>query len=521
MLVAVFIEAIDRPGLLKEFAELAIECSCNITFNVADKVGEKALILSLIDCPTDSSCIEDRSSSMEGLTKVSSGSNGGIREVYVEALDVHAAFANALISVVSPTDLIYILYRLPSEDRGRIYNLLPPEHLANVVRDASTEIIEEIVSAVPVQTLVKTCLHLSIDELVDFIQLMPGYVRRVVVKALPEEVIDRAKPLFKYPPDSAGGIMTVNIPIAGEKSSLIEVMNNLKSKRYDIEDVVFVVDQSGLLKGYVKLSDMFREKPTASIANIMRRDFAAVHPFTDQEEVAKIMIERDLSIVPVVDHDGKLLGAITIQDIVDVIQAEHSEDILKLAGLKAGRRFTYISSRVKDLAIDRLKWLILIYIIQSITANIISGYEGLIKRVTVIAAFIPLILDTGGNVGSQATTVITRALATGEVTITTADLVRVIRREALASIIMGIPMAAAGFAFSLLIAWPEVEVATAVSLALFIVISLINIIGSLLPIIAVKIRIDPAVLSAPLITTIADIAGIGIYLAVAYFILMS
>jgi len=518
LLVAVFIEAIDRPGLLKEFAELVIGCRCNITFNVADKVGEKALILSLIDCPTDSSCIEERAGSITGLIKVSSGSNGGVREVYVEALDAHAAFANTLISVVSSTDLIYILHRLPSDDRARIYNLLPPEHLASVVRDASREIIEEIASTVPPQTLAKTCLHLPIDELVDFIQLMPGHVRKTVVKALPEEVIDKAKPLFKYPPDSAGGIMTVNIPVVSEKSSLIEVMNDLKSKRYDIEDVVFVVDQNGLLKGYVKLSDMFREKPTVSVTSIMRRDFVAVHPFSDQEEVAKIMIERDLSMVPVVDHDGKLLGVITVQDIVDVIQAEYSEDILKLGGLKAGRRFMYISSRVKDLAFSRLKWLLLIYVIQSITANIISSYESLIERAAIIAAFIPLILDTGGNVGSQSSTVLTRALATGEVT--TADLIRVIRREALTSIIMGIPMAAVGFIFSLLIAWLEVEVAVAVSLSLFIVVSLINIVGSLLPIIATKIGIDPAVLSGPLITTIADVVGIGIYLAIAYYILV-
>ncbi len=519
MLVAIFIEAMDRPGLLKEFAELVIGCGCNITFNIADKVGEKAFILSLIDCPTDSICIEERADSMKGLTKVSLGSNGGVREVYVEALDAHAAFANALINLVSSSELIYILHRLPIEDRVRIYNLIPPEHLANVVRDSSKEIIEEIALAVPPQTLVKTCLHLSIDELVDFIQLMPGHVRKAIVKALPEEVVDKAKPLFKYPPDSAGGIMTVNIPVVSEKSSLIEVMNDLKSKNYDIEDVVFVVDQSGLLKGYVKLSDMFREKPTASIANVMRRDFVAVHPFMDREEVAKIVVERDLSVVPVVDHDGRLLGAITIQDIIDVVQAEYSEDILKLGGLKAGRKFMYISSRVKDLAFSRLKWLILIYLIQSITASIISSYENFIERVAIVAAFIPLILDTGGNVGSQATTVITRALATGEVT--TADLIRVIRREALASIIMGIPMALVGFAFSLLIAWPNVEVAAAVSSALFIVILSINIVGSLLPIIATKLGIDPAVLSAPLITTVADIAGIGIYLAVAYYILMT
>ncbi|RLF88402.1 magnesium transporter, partial [Thermococci archaeon] len=286
--------------------------------------------------------------------------------------------------------------------------------------------------------------------------------------------------------------------------------------KFEVSDVLFVVDEEGKLLGYLKVLDLLREDPESNLGRICKKDLVTVNPEEDREEVAKLMVKYDISRLPVVDEEGRLLGVVTIEDVADVIVAEHGEDYLLLGGLPKMEDYRYLTARPTSLFRKRFLWLLAIYLVESVTARIIKGFGVMISETAIIAAFIPLILATGGNVGSQASTLVVRALALGEVT--PRDYLRIVLKELSTSILISPAIASVGFVFAYTISL-DLRISLIVSLALGLVTITADITGALLPLLATIFKVDPATISSPLIATISDVSGLVVYLTLASLLL--
>ena len=355
------------------------------------------------------------------------------------------------------------------------------------------------------------------DEAVDVLQALDSKTRREVLTALPRDRRDQAAKLLAYPPESAGGIMTTSVPVLRADSTVQDALAAVKDIDYDVRDTIVVVDEEGRLVGLIPVSDLFLYKPGEKLGRIAQRPRVTVTPLIDREEAAKLMMRYYMNRLPVVDDKGSFLGVITMEDVAHVLAEEAAEDIAKLGGILGGIKPSerYITVKTLDLVRSRLPWLLVIYAIESITANVLKSYEDVIEKAALIAAFIPLIMGTGGNVGSQATSLVLRALALGEVSeLSKYDIARIVLKEAATSSMIALVMGLIGFFFALAIS-ESVMVAAAVALTLAAVTIVADLIGALLPVLARRLGIDPAALSTPLLTTIIDVSVAFIYMAIA------
>lgn len=511
------VEAVDRVGILRDLADVISRNKGNVLFNISHTKDHEYFALFIVDYPGDVGRLREELLKVEGVGRVKLGSGPRSTRVYASYMAIDAAVAKSLTSFLKPNEFLEVLARVDQETRSTVYTMLPPDYLAKLLHAAPPEIVSEATEALPPERVAKALLNLYPSEVADLLQLMPETVHKKVIPYLPKDVLDTIKYLMKYPPDTAGGLMAVSVPVASESTTVNDALSLIKSGAFKVKDVIFVVDAEGKLRGCASLPDLLREPPSSQLKEIMRRDVVSVSPFTDREEVAKLMIKRDVPRVSVVDKDGKFLGVVLIDDVLDVLTEEHTEDLLLSSGISPGVKFRFLTTKTRSMFWSRFSWLLFIYLIESVTVTIIKGYEDLIAKIAILAAFIPLMVDTGGNTGSQSSTMITRALALGE--ITPRDLLRVVGKELPMCFLLAAAMGFAGFLFAFLMS-SSLHVSLVVALALFLVITVSDMIGSLLPLAAYKLRVDPAAMSGPLITTIADIIGVALYLAVAYVVLM-
>jgi len=512
-----YIEGKDRPGLLRDVTIALTDLGSNIVFSVGFSSEGTSYLLFILQYEGSASELEDILNTVKDIESVD------VEEAGPEAADLLAkyieefpAITKELTKYLHPSEFLDILVRLDEPLRHTIYPSLGSKYLGQLLRVAPQEIIEEVCRYVHPKVLAQALVSLNPDEQADILQLFPKGVRRAVIQYIPPEVLESVRSLLKYPPESAGGIMTSNVPVLHEEQKVSDALELLRKRHFEVFDVIYIVSKEGKLVGYAYVADLLKEKPNSRLSKVARRDYVAVDPFDDREVVARLMIKYDLTRIPVVDVDGKFLGVITIDDVADVIIAEESEDLFMLSGISKVGRSRYLTARVKDLFKRRFLWLLLIYLIESFTARIIQGYSGLISRVAILAAFIPLIIGTGGNAGAQASALITRALALGEVT--ARDVLRVVVKELLTCGLLALGMASIGFIFAFSISF-NVVISIIVAIALASVIVIADIIGALLPLIASSLDLDPAVLSGPLITTVVDVAGLFTYFLIATTIL--
>lgn len=352
-----------------------------------------------------------------------------------------------------------------------------------------------------------------------FDELPPNIVKQLLLKLPPEEREETIK-LLNYPPDSVGRAMTPDVLEVTEEMTVDEVIDKIRKAAQEVETIydIYVVDNQNKLIGKVDLKSLVLSPGNRKIKEIMERDPVYVRAQDDREKAAKLIKKYDLISIPVVDNENKLLGIITVDDVLDIMEDEATEDMYKLAAMEAPEiEEEYFRLSPLERVKKRIPWLVGLLIAEIASSSVLKKFDKTLSAIVSLAFFIPMLTDTGGNVGSQAVTLIVRALATGE--IDEKKLGKVILKEILTSFVLALPLSLVGFVIAYLVS-TSLHVAFVVAFALLVVVVLSNTVGLLLPLFFRLFKIDPAVSSSPLITTVVDILGLLTYFTLATLLLL-
>ncbi len=412
-----------------------------------------------------------------------------------------------------PLDLARLLSELDSKERRRVVKMVPPETVENLLPELPKDLLIEVILAFPSRKSAQLLSELPPDEMTDVLKDLTPEIRKNVFRHFSKKDTEEARDLLKYPSDTAGGLMTTEVLVLGEDMTVKDAMEYMRKRAKEFETIyyIYLVDKAKKLSGVASLRDLVLAPPKTPLIDVANREVISVQPDVDQEEVARLIARYDYFGLPVVDKDENLLGMVTVDDVVDVIMDEATEDITRIGGTLPLKE-SYIFSSPLQLVKSRVVWLLLLFAAASITSSIISSFQEVLSSLVALAFFIPLIVDTGGNTGSQSATLMIRSMATGEVKY--AHLYRIIGRELLVGALLGIAIGLTGFLLALLInATPVVAITLGVTIILVVLVA--NIIGTTLPIAIKKLGYDPAMVSAPLLTTIVDAIGLFIYFTVA------
>ena len=415
---------------------------------------------------------------------------------------------------MNEADIAEILENLNEIDLITIFRLLPKDLAALVFSYLSIENEQIIIKALSDKEAGLIIDNMYADDAADLIDEMPSNVVKRLLSNTTKETRRDINNLLKYEDDSAGSIMTVEFIDLKENYTIRDALEIIKQEANSIEniDICYVLDKTRKLLGFVKLKDILISNDDTLIKSIMHKVHAKVKTNTDQEEVAHKFKKYDINIIPVVDLENKLVGIITIDDIVDIIDEETTEDIEKMAAITPNDK-PYNKTGVFHTYLKRIPWLLLLMISATFTGKIIQSYESALASTVVLTSFIPMLMDTGGNAGSQSSVTIIRSLSLNEIKFK--DIFKVIFKEIRVAFLVGITLAIANFIKLLLIDRVSVTIALIVCITLIITVLCAKIVGSTLPMIAKKIGFDPAVMASPFITTIVDAISLIIYFTIA------
>jgi magnesium transporter len=416
-----------------------------------------------------------------------------------------------LVARIYPPDLADIIERLDDEDQQRVFSLLERQQAADVLDEASIDTARELIGQMPVEQAADILEELDSDDAAAILtEDVPERQHELLAAMAPEEAAD-VRELLRYPPQSAGRLLNDQFVALRESDTVADAMARLRSIVHDAAVIVYlyVLDVRDRLIGTVSLRRLLVEKLDRPIIELMRPSPIAVHPETDQEEVARY----DLAALPVVDDDGRMLGVVTVDDVMDVLVEEGAEDVLKFGAVAQGQADeTYFTTPITASVRRRIVWLLFLFVAGSITANVLRLFEAELEQVVALSFFIPLLIGTGGNTGAQTVSTLIRAMALNEVRLR--DVWRVLARELLVGVILGFLLAIIAFGRAFLEV-PMASLAITVALSVMAICIWANIIGAMVPMAARRFGIDPALISAPLITTLVDASGLAIYLLIA------
>lgn len=415
-------------------------------------------------------------------------------------------------------DIAAILDEVSHEEKLRLFRILPKGIAADVFAYLPLETEQEIITALTDREAANIINNLMADDATDLMEEMPaGVVKKLLANADPEVRRD-INHLLRYPEDSAGSIMTVEFVDLKENLTVQESIDRIRRVGIDSEtiNVCYVLDLGRHLIGTVSLRDLLIHQADVHVVDFMNDNAISVNTLTDQEEVARMFQKYDFTSMPVVDNEGRLVGIITIDDVVDILQEETTEDIEKMAAILPTDK-PYMRTGVFETWKKRIPWLLLLMISATITGKIITHYEDALGAYVVLTAFIPMLMDTGGNAGGQASVTIIRGLSLND--IEWKDIFRVIWKEMRVAVCCGITLAVANLAKMMLLDNVAISVALVVCLTLIVSVFFAKIVGCTLPMIAQKLGFDPAVMASPFITTIVDALSLMIYFQFATHIL--
>lgn len=407
--------------------------------------------------------------------------------------------------------------RLPQGEQARRFRLLPKGEAVEVF-DAldpaeQRELLEGLRSA-DARQLVE---DMDPDDRVRLLDEMPAIVARRMLAELSPPERQLSALLLGYPPESAGRIMSPEFLELRPDQTVAGALERIRRDGQEIEAlfVLPVRDASRRFNGAARLTDLVRADPEQRVADVMDPDYPVVSAYEDQEPVARLMQEADLLAVPVVDRERRLVGVVTVDDAMEVIEREETEDLSRV-GASEPLRAPYHAVPVRRLVRARIVWLLFLVAAASLTVSVLGAFESTLEEIVTLALFIPLLIGTGGNCGAQAATTMTRAIAVGDVRFS--DLVPSVLKEARVGIALGFLFAVIGFPLITLI-W-DTELAAVVCLSLLAICVWATAVGAFLPLISSRLGIDPAVVSAPLVTTLVDATGLLIYFGIAQLLLL-
>ena len=415
-------------------------------------------------------------------------------------------------------DLAQLLSEMPQDKLLMVFRMLPKETAAevfSVMESTEQQYIVESITDEEVSTILD---KLFLDDTVDFIEEMPANVVKKVLKNTDEKTRRLINQLLQYPEDSAGSLMTTEFVDLKREMTVGGALEHIRKTGMDKEtiDTCYVITAQRKLEGTVSIRTLILNIPEVFISDIMDTNVKFVRTLDDQEDTAALFKKYDLLSMPVVDKENRLVGIITIDDVMDVIEQENTEDFHKMAAMTPSEN-PYLKTSVLVLAKNRILWLLLLMISATLTGYIIRHYENALAQVIALTSYIPVLMDTGGNAGSQSSTMIIRALALNELRFR--DITPVIWKEFRVGIVTGAMLALINFGRIMLFDHVNALVALTVCCALFCIVILAKVTGGMLPMLAQKLHMDPVIMASPLITTVVDALSLVIYFTFATYFL--
>jgi magnesium transporter len=410
-----------------------------------------------------------------------------------------------LLMQLDKIDRVLLFRLLPRQLSSEVFSFIDPEHQSILIRDLTDEETRRILS------------DLRPDDRTQLFEELPGEITQKLINWLPPSELREARLLLGYPEDSVGRLMTPEYVAVRTHWSLEQALLHIRRKGRDLEsiNVVYVVDNHWKLLDELPLSKFILYDPEHRVEEIMDHTFVALSAFEDRENAIQIMQRYDLSVVPVVNTDGVMLGIVTVDDVLELAEEEVTEDFHKIGGITPVE-IDYRHAGVSLLWRKRIGWLLLLLLADFFSSSVLAFYEESIQAVVALAFFIPMLIDTGGNTGTQAATLIIRGLATGQLSL--GEWPNVVWKEVRVGVALGLALALIVYLRSFFwIGGPEIGQVVAVTMVVLVIWA--NLIGSLLPIIISKLKLDPAVVSSPFLTTLADVFGLIIYFNIARLLL--
>jgi magnesium transporter len=430
----------------------------------------------------------------------------------------------AAVADLHPADLAELLEDLPREDRLVLFEALPPEQGAAVLSELKGETLRLVLHQASLDKLGAQLDRVPGDEVVFLLEHVSQRRREALLSKMSPRDAAEAKRLLRYEPGTAGRLMNEKFAKVRPEWTVAEALEHLKKIDPEVETVqtMYAVDGEGHLVGAVQLRKLLLQPPDRKIGELLDRRIASVRTDTPQEDVAKLVSKYDVYVIPVVDEENRPVGIVTVDDVIDVLNEEQTEDVLHMAGVAAdvetdeAAESTYFGTPVWRTVRKRVVWLILLFVASTVTGLVLRHFEGHLTKVVALAFFIPLLIGTGGNAGSQAVATVIRGLALDEIRFRSIG--RVFVREVGSGLLLGALLGAFGFLFALLMGF-SAPTGMAVGLSILGICAWANVVGALVPIVAQRIGIDPTVMSAPMITTLVDATGLFIYFLIAGLVL--
>jgi len=421
-----------------------------------------------------------------------------------------------IINKTHAADLSVLFSSLPFSDQLRLFNMIVDiESKGILFSELDQDSLQRFMDSLDTDAIVEILEHMAPDDAADLLGRLPDEKSGAILEKMEKEGSEEIEDLLRYDDDSAGGIMIPDFIALKEDISAREAVETLQKEHVDVEMpfYLYVVDEYNRLVGVSSLRQLVVVPPHTPLKNFMTTDVFSVTTDTDQEEVAKIVAKYDILAVPVVDENSQLVGIVTVDDVIDIFRREATEDILKMAGV--GEEFIETKSVMRSTRI-RLPWLFASCLGGIIAFFLISKFEAGLTKFAYLAAFIPVIMGMGGNIGTQSSTIVVRGLATGKINIR--DLWPVVLKELTVGLILGVVY---GFFIGLVaqVQFSEFYLALSVAFAVISSMSVAALVGSMVPMVFARINIDPAVATGPFVTTAIDIISIYFYFTIATVLL--
>ncbi len=421
-----------------------------------------------------------------------------------------------MFSELNPADIALLLEELPNEKLPLVFRILPKEDAAEVFAYFESDTQEHLIRAFSDRELKEVLDELYIDDTVDLIEEMPASVVRRILTVAPHDMRSSINQILQYPDDSAGSIMTTEFVRLQRDMTVEEAFVRIRRTGIDKETIYtcYVTENDRKLVGMVTAKTLLLSDSDALIEDIMEDKVISVSTHEDQETTAQLFNKYDFLALPVVDTENRLVGIITVDDALDVLQEEATEDIEKMAAISPTDK-PYLKTSAWKIFLTRIPWLTLLMLSATISGYIITAYEDalLASGMVMLTSFIPMLMNTAGNSGSQSSVTVTRGISIGEIEF--ADLPRVIWKELRISILCGITLAIVSFLKMFFLDRVELLIAVVISLTLVVAVLFAKVIGCSLPMLAKKIGLDPAVMASPFITTIVDALTLVVYFNIA------
>lgn len=419
---------------------------------------------------------------------------------------------------MNAVDAAEFITSVDENDLPKVFRMLKKNAAADVFAELDSNVQEKLISAMSDKEIFKIVDQLYMDDTVDMLEELPANVVNRILKNTSSQTRAEINKFLKYPEDSAGSVMTSEFVSVHSAMTVSEAIEYIRKTGVDKETVyiIYVTDKSRVLKGTIELSDLLFSAPDAKIADIMDKSIVSALTTDDQETAASLISKYDLLALPITDSENRLVGIVTVDDALDVIETEATEDIEKMAAIVPTEK-PYLKSGVFETWKKRIPWLLLLMVSATFTGSIITHYENALGQLVVLTAFIPMLMDTGGNAGGQASVTVIRGLSLGEIKMS--NILRVLWKEFRVSILCGVTLGVAVFAKCMLIDRVSPMISLVVSVTLISTVVIAKMVGCSLPILAKRIGFDPAVMASPFITTIVDAVSLLIYFKIASFIL--